>query len=154
MKKISISLACLFFSLSLFAQTEADSLLTTQEISFRDSIAAINQSNENLQLVQQTYNKATDFFANQQYAQAITAYTDVLNIDSVYINAFYNRGICYKELNRFEEAIADMDKVFILDSSNVDALIEKAIYFSLNNQRGEAKQAFEKINLRIDEFLK
>ena len=65
MKTIFISIACLFLFSELIAQNEADSLLTNQEISFRDSINAINLLNENIKLTQETFNKANALYNNK-----------------------------------------------------------------------------------------
>ena len=62
-------LLTLFFLLqTVFAQDQVNSTLTAEEIQFRDSIAAINTSNERMQLVQETYNAASSAFAESNFS--------------------------------------------------------------------------------------
>jgi tetratricopeptide (TPR) repeat protein len=152
MKPIYFLLIVACFSNQLFAQTQTDSTLTQEELNFRDSIVAINQSNEDLQLLQQTYNKASDFFSSGQFKQAIESYSQVVAIDSVYVLAYYNRGLSYKELKQYDLAILDMDRSYKLDSTNLDPLIQKAKCLALNNQNSLAIDLYKLVSYKDPSF--
>jgi hypothetical protein len=90
MKYTYLILFCLFSSLVAMAQVEPDSTLTIKEINFRDSIAAINSSNADLQLLQETFNVGTEAFSSAKYRDAIASFNQVLSLDSLYVMAYYN----------------------------------------------------------------
>ena len=63
----------LFLILPLFswAQQGADSLIINSENQFRDSIAAINLAAEEQQLLEESFNSATEFMNSEDYTSAI-----------------------------------------------------------------------------------
>ena len=92
----------LIFPLFSWSQSEVDSMLINSENQFRDSIAAINLAVEQQQLLEENFNAATDFMISEDYINAIKSLNQVLSIDSTYVDAFYNRAICNRELNNFQ----------------------------------------------------
>jgi len=63
------------------------------------------------------------FFAKQQYQEAIDAYSEVVAKDAKNSNALYKRGRAYEELGNLDEAEADYKAAFDLDSRNVQVLM-------------------------------
>ena len=62
----------------MYGQQEADSTLTSEEIQFRDSIAAINTNNALIQEIQESYNLGTEAFASSNFKEAITFFESVI----------------------------------------------------------------------------
>jgi tetratricopeptide (TPR) repeat protein len=63
------------------------------------------------------------FFSNQQYEQAVEAYSDVLVNNTKNVNALYKRGRAYEELGNLDEAEKDFKSAYDLDSRNVQVLM-------------------------------
>ena len=72
MKKYFMSVVFTMGFFWVYGQQEADSTLTSEEIQFRDSIAAINTNNALIQEIQESYNDGTEAFASSNYKEAIT----------------------------------------------------------------------------------
>ena len=135
----------LFFllPLGLLAQTEIDSTLTQEELHFRDSIAALNVANEQTQLLQETYNQATTHFSAKEFSQAVQHYTQVIMMDSLYMEAYFNRGLAHKEQQKYSLAIADLNQTFALDSSHSEALFQIAKCWHLQTNYPAAIKAYQ-----------
>ncbi len=54
-------------------------------------------------------------------AEAITAYTQCIELDSKYAEAFFNRGNCHYALKSYEQALADYNQSIRLDPSDAAA---------------------------------
>ena len=122
-------LLTLFFLVqTAFAQEQVDSTLTTEEIQFRDSIAAINTSNERMQLIQETYNAASSAFAESNFSKSISLFDEVIALDSSNADAFYNKGLAQKESKQYTEAVETLEQAFSLDATNFDALFHHSIW--------------------------
>lgn len=61
-------------------------------------------------------NKAAEYYASEKnYNQAINCYTRLLALNGRDIGSFYNRGLCYLNLNQYEKSISDLEKTIELD---------------------------------------
>ncbi len=61
-------------------------------------------------------NKAAEYYASEKnYNQAIICYTNLLGFNDRDIGSFYNRGLCYLNLNQYEKSISDLEKAIELD---------------------------------------
>ena len=89
-----------------YGQQEADSTLTSEEIQFRDSVAAININNALIQEIQESYNDGTEAFALSNFKEAITYFESVIVLDSANADAYFNKGLSHKELKNYEIAIS------------------------------------------------
>jgi tetratricopeptide (TPR) repeat protein len=63
------------------------------------------------------------YFKNQQYEEAVQAYTDYLKIKPRHIKSLYNRGRSYQELEKYDLAIEDFKAVLKLDPQNESAFL-------------------------------
>lgn len=63
------------------------------------------------------------FYNDQQYEEAIGAYSKVLADNPKSVNALYNRGRSHEELGNLDEAEKDFRTAFGLDPSNVQVLM-------------------------------
>ena len=115
------------------------------ENQFRDSIAAINLAAEQQQLLEESFNAATDFMKSEDYSNAIKSLNQVLRIDTNYIDAYFNRAVCQQKLNNYKLSIADFKVVYDLDSTRSDALFEQAVYAKENNLFKESEELFTQI---------
>lgn len=63
------------------------------------------------------------FYSDQQYEEAIAAYSNVLADNPKSVNALYNRGRSHEELGNLDEAEKDFRMALDLDPSNVQVLM-------------------------------
>jgi Tetratricopeptide repeat. len=63
-------------------------------------------------LAKELYQKAGEQFEANKFEEAIDLYTQAIKIDPNYSSAYFNRALSYAILNRYDEAIRDIDYVF------------------------------------------
>jgi len=62
-------------------------------------------------------NKAAEYYASEKnYSQAIICYTHLLAFNDRDLGAFYNRGLCYLELDQYQKSISDLEKTIASDN--------------------------------------
>jgi Tfp pilus assembly protein PilF len=96
------------------------------------------------------YNNGLDSYKKQDYNQAIAEFTEAIQRDPNFTNAYYNRGRAYDEINDFDRAIADYDKTIQLNPKATNAYNNRAwIYaYKLKTNFGQAiNDANQAINL-------
>ena len=81
------------------------------------------------------YEKAEDFWNNDDYEKAIAEYGEVIKLLPNDAESYGGRGQCYNSLEQWDKALADLDKAISLDSGNSD-------YYAL---RGRVQAALGKI---------
>ncbi len=64
-----------------------------------------------------------EYFNNEQYEEAVQAYTEYLKIKPRHIKTLYNRGRSYQELKKYDLAIEDFKAVLKLDPKNESAFL-------------------------------
>lgn len=67
--------------------------------------------------------KNDNYLSNYYYNMAI-------KMDTLYSAAYYHRGMLYKKSERINEALLDLTKAIILDTCNVDYLLERSEIYS------------------------
>jgi len=124
MKKTSIFLIGLFFSVQLFGQSFTE--YARQGAKLMD---------------------------NGKYEDAIKPFDKAIELNSDYNSAYGNRGICKAKLGRHDEAIQDFDKSIELKNQITNAP-ESFIYWKGNTyfSRGLSKQAIGRIEQAIADF--
>ena len=110
-----------FFCLVRWSQI--DSSLTNEEIQFRDSIAKINLATEKQQFLQKSFNSGANFMKENNYSEAILDFSQVINEDSSYVEAYFNRAIYFERL--IMSTISDFQNTYRLDSTHTKALFEE-----------------------------
>lgn len=88
-------------------------------------------------------NQGDQFFAKQQYQEAIDAYSEVVAKNAKNANAFYKRGRAYEELGRLDEAEKDYKASFDLDSRNIQVLMSLS---NLYQKRKDNEMALQYAN--------
>jgi tetratricopeptide (TPR) repeat protein len=145
MKKYVLSVVLAMGFLGVFAQQEADSTLTTEEIQFRDSIAAINTNNALIQQIQESYNAATEAFSSTDYKTAITLFESVIALDSSNADAYFNKGLSNKELKNYAAAITDFETTFTINNSYFDAIFNQAKCYELLKDQEQAISTYDRL---------
>lgn len=73
-----------------------------------------------------------------QYEEAITTYTQAIQINPKHAEAYYNRGIAYATLQRFEEAIADFNQAIQNNPKYAEAYFNRGIIYAKQHRYEEA----------------
>ena len=127
-----------FYSISLFGQiqdsVQIDSLNILKEKIFQDSIAQLNQENRNFKQSRDAFNTSIEFLNSKKYEDALIKFSLALDIDSLFYQAYFHRGKTNIILERYEVALNDFQKCFLLDNTKLESLYQIASIYKANNQ--------------------
>jgi tetratricopeptide (TPR) repeat protein len=70
-------------------------------------------------------NRGNTYFKAKNYDKAIAYYTEAINKNSYYADAYYNRGIAYYEKRDYDKAIADYTQVIKLTPDKLEAYFNR-----------------------------
>ena len=116
----------IFFSLDAVSQishdANTDTVILNKELHFQDSIAKLNTVNRNLKKSRDAFNDGISFFESNLYKKAVKAYTEAISLDSLFIDAYYNRAKAYQLDLDTMLAVKDCDRLLAIDSTYLDAL--------------------------------
>jgi tetratricopeptide (TPR) repeat protein len=129
-KSIFLIGALLTFGQLCFAQGGQEVELTPQEQAYRDSIAALNETNAAIAQSQEAYNKGISLFEKKSYNDAIKEFEKSVKADPNFTAAYYNKAVAENEASRFDDAVKTLNVLIEKDPSYTKA------YF----QRGRALQ--------------
>lgn len=119
--------------MTLYAQEKdtitLDSLLIDSELRFQDSINQLNRANKKLNDSRSAFTLGVELFKLKDYSEALKKFTLAIDIDSLFIQAYINRGKTHFYLNDNNAAISDFEKCFSLDSTELTALYEIATIY-------------------------
>ncbi|MGB3849173.1 MAG: tetratricopeptide repeat protein [Tunicatimonas sp.] len=83
-------------------------------------------------------------FADGDYEQAISQYTDYIEYNPEDIKSIYNRGRAYEELGQYDKSLADYEKTLEIDPKNFNALMSIGKFHFRNKDYGDAAFYFDK----------
>ena len=72
------------------------------------------------------YNNGVDLSDQGLHEQAIGEYTQAIELDDEFFDAFFNRGVAYINLGQYENAIADFGQAIHLDHEHSLAFVNRA----------------------------
>lgn len=120
-KQILLIFLLLLATYSTYSQTvdsiSVDTFLTDVELNFQDSIASLNQQNKMFSDSRMAYNYGLELFNRGDFREASISFTNAINIDPSFSQAYLYRGRCY-EYSSDSLAILDYNIAFSLDSTN------------------------------------
>jgi tetratricopeptide (TPR) repeat protein len=97
---------------------------------------------------------ANQLFEQNQFAEAIAKYEELLAAEPTLYQINYNIGSAYRELKEFDKAIASYQKVLDQESNNVAALVSIGDVMIAQGKLDEAVTYFEKaISQTTDEVI-
>lgn len=73
--------------------------------------------------------KGDTLYAKKDYKGAIEAYNEYLKLHPSHVKSLYNRGRSFEELNQYDEALKDFEKVLDIDGKNTSAMLSLAKYY-------------------------
>jgi len=72
-------------------------------------------------------------------------YDEVIRLDPLNVDAYYNRGIAYSRLGQYEQAIEDYDKAIRLDPQYVGIYWDRGIAYSRLGQYERAIDDYDEL---------
>lgn len=85
-----------------------------------------------------------EFFALENYREAIESYNKALELDPEYASAWVNRGSAFYKLGLYHDAVADYDKAIRIDPQSALAWNHKGLALKKLDQNSDASNAFAK----------
>lgn len=83
------------------------------------------------------YEQALTFHDTKNYEEAVAYYTEALNIDHQFNNARYNRAMAYYEMEKYHQALIDLDLVLQNNPEDIAAYEQRGrIKYMLQDARG------------------
>ena len=97
------------------------------------------------QATKEDWNKdGNEFFALENYDDAIKSYDKALELDPEYASALVNKGSALYKLGLYHDAIADYDKAIRIDPQSALAWNHKGLALKKLGQDSDASNAFAK----------
>ena len=78
------------------------------------TIACAEVSNE----AKLQYNRGVDLYRLGQFEQAVDAFKKAISIDANYIDAYYNLGVVFEQLNENDEALSVFKQIIVRKPSD------------------------------------
>ncbi len=97
---------------------------------------------------QESFDKGLEKAKQKDYAGAVEEFTKALQVNSEFVEAYYQRGLAYYDLGHIPQAVFDYDEVLKRDSYNVEAYYCRALArLALKNLPGALKDVDKTIEL-------
>ncbi len=90
------------------------------------------------------YAKAGKLFEDNKFEEAIESYTKAIEADPSYTSAYFNRALSYAILSKYDDAVADAEKVLDMEPDSYDAPYVMGIISEYRQDYGKAKEWYEK----------
>jgi len=115
-----------------------------------ESMSTKSNTDENKSKAEEYFNKALD---KTDIAQKIGFYNKAIVLDPGYSRAHKNKGDCYVNLKKYQEAIECFDKAIDLDPSYLEAHKNKGDCYVNLKKYEEAIECFDKaVDLDLDDL--
>ena len=75
------------------------------------------------------YKLGVSYFNNGEFKYAIDAYTDAIELDNKYTNAYINRGVIFIEIGNYKDAMKDLSKAISLDPNDAQIYYNRGILY-------------------------
>jgi tetratricopeptide (TPR) repeat protein len=91
-------------------------------------------------------NRGVYYFGQKQYNEALTDFQKSLELDSDFSHPYYNKALILIELNKFDEAIFNLNKAILYDLNNdKDFFIKRAETYIKTKEYEKAIQDYQRL---------
>jgi len=95
------------------------------------------------------FEKGNHLYAEGEYEEAITQYTEAIRLNPKHVNAIHNKGGALEALERYEEAISQYNELIRLDPKDVFAYNSKGLALRAMGRDEEAIKQYDEV-IRLD----
>lgn len=88
--------------------------------------------------------------SSKNYDEAIVAFNELLQLDSMNAKAYLNRAMCFQEKKEYEKSIDDIDRALVLMPFAIKAMIQRGEVRLLQNKTCWACTNFEDVRNIVD----
>ena len=113
---------------------KVDTNLVNYEVIFEDSIIALNEQNKVFSKSRKAYNQGLALFKSNNFVEAKEFFTNAINLDSNFVEAWHYRGKSLAELDSNILAETNFINSFRLDSSNFEPIYDLAKIQAINRR--------------------
>ena len=113
---------------------QVDTNLVNYEVIFEDSIIALNEQNKIFSRSRKAYNQGLALFKSNNFVEAKEFFTNAINLDSNFVEAWHYRGKSLAELDSNILAETNFLNSFRLDSSNFEPIYDLAKIQAINSR--------------------
>lgn len=78
---------------------------------------------------EEAFKAGQDLFSKQMYEESIAKYTEAIEADPDYLEAYYNRALVEGYVGYFDRAVADFTRILALDPKRADAIYNRAVAY-------------------------
>lgn len=93
----------------------------------------LNQQNEP-ENAQDFVQRGNRYSRNGVYEKAVADYTQAIELDQTFADAYFNRGVSYYELNLYDEAITDFTAAIELDPNDDNFYSRRSLAYLFTDQ--------------------
>lgn len=91
------------------------------------------------------YEKGNIAQQNDEYENAIEYYTEAININKKYVEAYIERAISFSKIGKHKKAIADLDEAILIDPQNHLIYFNRGYIFELLEENDKAINGYSKV---------
>ncbi len=95
------------------------------------------------------YENGMRLMQEQQYPEAIAAFSDAIRAEPDYTEAYFNRGTAYMAVGEAEKAFADYERTLEIDRNYYPAMVNLGNYYAEKGEYEKALQYFDR-TIEID----
>jgi tetratricopeptide (TPR) repeat protein len=85
---------------------------------------------------------------------ALTYYSEALALDSIYVDAYFNRAMARLRLNQLDETIHDLDKAILIRPDYFEAIFQRGLCYLDNGEFYKAREDASRLNTLDDQNWK
>lgn len=130
-----------YFEIERYLMTNCNSL--KEKITVNDGVNSKSFSSNEVAL--DLYSKALEVTKKGDYKKAIDYYREALKIDSLFVFAWDNMGMCYRRLEDYDKALEAYQKSLKIDSTGIMPLQNIPVVYLLKKEYVKAIMAYEKL---------
>jgi tetratricopeptide (TPR) repeat protein len=91
------------------------------------------------------FDRGNSYFNNEEYDNAIKAYSQAISIYAEFFDAYHNRGLAYYKKGKYEEAISDFSRVIGKNPQSVQDYNSRALAYLKTGQFTYAVDDYSKV---------
>ena len=113
------------FRRMIAAAVTAGALIFSPQVDSLNFMSVVRAESSQTNLAEQKFEEANKFYEQGKFAEAIELYTQAIELNPNFADAYKNRGAAYVDLRQSERGIVDLNKALELKPNDFEALKQK-----------------------------